>query len=326
MQSGISASQDLHTALKALLTTPSHRGLLATITSETITPGSFIPSSTPSFQDDLQNLSPHLTPTQPLYIFLRLADDLSTSDSRLVAITYVPNAAPVRQKMLFASTRLSLLRDLGGEKFAESLFVEKAEELSAEGWRKHVAHTETVAPLTAAEQESRELAEQEALESSGTAGRGLVVVGRIAVRADEEVVGALGGLEDGTLVQLRMDMKEEVLKLCEVDKAVDVKELASRIHATEPRFSFYRTGGKTLFVSTCPSGSRIKERMLFAASRGNVIALAEKEGVKVDARIEAGDPAEVGEKGVMEELGLGGGQEGVEVKSGFKKPKRPGRR
>jgi len=35
-----------------------------------------------------------------------------------VAITYVPDKAPVRQKMLYASTRLTLTRELG-----EFLFV-----------------------------------------------------------------------------------------------------------------------------------------------------------------------------------------------------------
>jgi twinfilin-like protein len=38
----------------------------------------------------------------------------------------VPNAAPVRQKMLFASTRLTLVRELGGEHFPESIFTTEA--------------------------------------------------------------------------------------------------------------------------------------------------------------------------------------------------------
>lgn len=36
-----------------------------------------------------------------------------------------------------------------------------------------------------------------------------------------------------------------------------------------------------VFVYTCPTGSSIKERMLHASSRGNAIAVAEGEGLKI---------------------------------------------
>lgn len=80
-------------------------------------PGATISSSASTFLDDLSSLKTHIQPNEALYILLRRADSLSSPDKSLVAITYVPNAAPVRQKMLFASTRLTLVRELGGEHF-----------------------------------------------------------------------------------------------------------------------------------------------------------------------------------------------------------------
>ena len=50
--------------------------------------------------------------------------------------------------MLFASTRLTLVRELGGEHFRESIFATTAEELSPKGFEKHDAHTALDAPLT----------------------------------------------------------------------------------------------------------------------------------------------------------------------------------
>ena len=78
-----------------------------------------------------------------------------------------------------------------------------------------------------------------------------------------------------------------------------------------------------MFISTCPSGAKIKERMLYAASRGNVISLAQKEGgLKVAKRIEATNPEEVTEGVILDEFKT----EAVGEKKGFAKPKRPGRR
>ncbi|CAI6337372.1 unnamed protein product [Periconia digitata] len=329
MQSGISASQELQSALGTLLSSTTQRGLLATITNETITPGATIPSTSPSFLSDLSNLSSHVTPNAALYILLRRADSLSSADKSLVAITFVPNAAPVRQKMLFASTRLTLVRELGGEHFPESVFCTEPSELTSQGWEKHVKHTESENPLTAEEQSLQDIKQAEALESRGTRAQGLAQGAGLAIRADEEIAAALTTLGEGggeNLVQLRMDVATETLQLAGTSSVSALSSLASAIDAKEPRFSFYRhtdPEASVVFISTCPSGAKIKERMLYAASRGNVIALAQKEaGLKVAKRIEATNPDEVTEQVVLDEFKT----EEKEEKKGFAKPKRPGRR
>ncbi|KAF2875125.1 hypothetical protein BDV95DRAFT_538601 [Massariosphaeria phaeospora] len=332
MQSGISASQELQTALGNLVTSPSDRGLTATISNEQIVPGATIPSTSSSFLSDLANLTSHIQPTEALYILLRRSDTLSSPDKSLVAITYVPNAAPVRQKMLFAATRLTLVRDLGGDHFPESVFCTEADDLTAKGWQKHRQHTDSADPLTAEEQSARDIRDQEALESRGTGGQGLAQGGRIAVRADGDIAAALRALGEGSvssssenLVQLRMDVASETLQLASVSSATP-SSLSSAIDGAEPRFSFYRhadAAASIVFISTCPSGAKIKERMLYAASRSNVIALAQGEaGLKVAKRIEAADPKEVTGEVVEEEFESAR----VEEKRGFAKPKKPGRR
>ncbi|KAF2107156.1 hypothetical protein BDV96DRAFT_589791 [Lophiotrema nucula] len=328
MQSGISASEELQSAFQSLVTSTSQRGLLATINKETIVPGASISSSSSSFLADLSNLSSHIKPNEALYILLRRSDDLSSSDRSLVAVTYVPNSAPVRSKMLFASTRLTLVRELGGEHFGESVFCTEADELTEKGWQKHLAHTALENPLTEEEQSLQGIRDQEALESRGTQGKSLVQGGRIAIRADDEIGAALRGLGEGgsdNLVQLRMDVPTETLQLVSSSSAT-ASSLSPSIDKSEPRFSFYRhddPDSSILFISTCPSGAKIKERMLYAASRGNVISLAQSEGgLKVAKRIEATNPEEVTEQVIAEEFKT----EAKEEKKGFAKPKRPGRR
>ena len=123
------------------------RGLLVTIAKESLVPSQTIKSTSSDFSSDLANLKAHLTPTQALYILLR-QDGAKT----FAAITYVPSTAPVRQKMLFASSRLTLVRELGTEHFRDTIFTTEPDELTESGFKKLDAHTKLEAPLTEEEQ------------------------------------------------------------------------------------------------------------------------------------------------------------------------------
>lgn len=197
----LSASVELHTAFQDLVSSPSQRGLLATIAEESLIPLETIPSSSPSFLSDLSLLTPHLTPTAPLYILLRLHPERADG---FIAITYVPDAAPVRQKTLFASTRLALVRELGLERFCESLFVTERAELEPDGWERHERSRGVEAPLTGEEQLLRGVKEAEANERGGMEGRRLEGGSKIKVEIESEVKEALKGLAAGgdSLVQL----------------------------------------------------------------------------------------------------------------------------
>lgn len=160
----LTASQELHSAFNSLVSNPSQRGLLASIQGETLVPKDTIPSSSPSFLDDLALLSPLILPAVPSYIILRLEN----APDGFVAITYVPDAAPVRQKMLFASTRLTLVRELGTERFRETLFVTEKRELEREGWERHEQSKGVAAPLTEEEEVLKGVKVAEAEARGGT--------------------------------------------------------------------------------------------------------------------------------------------------------------
>ena len=230
--------------------------------------------------------------------------------------------------MLFASTRLTLVRELGGEHFSESVFTTEASELTAEGWAKHIAHTEGDNPLTAEEQSLQDIKDAEALESRGTKPQGLAQGGRIAIRADDQIAGALKKLGEGgtdNLIQLRMNPSSETLELVSSSTATPAT-LASSIDAKEPRYVFYRhddADASIVFISTCPSAAKVRERMLYAASRGNVVALAQGEGgLKVAKKMEVSNPEEVSKEVLEGEFRVEKKEEG----KGFARPKRPGRR
>lgn len=101
--------------------------------------------------------------------------------------------------MLFAATRLTLVRELGVERFRETLFVTEAKELTSEGWERHEKHTRLEAPLTEEEREGKKLREAEAEESRGTGARSSHVSAsaELPLKLQDGLVGELEGLKDG---------------------------------------------------------------------------------------------------------------------------------
>ncbi len=109
------------------------------IKDEQLVPVQTIPSASPDFAADLSALASSLKDDEATYVILRRYGDASDG---YVAVTYVPDTAKVRQKMLYASTRLSLVRELGTERFRETLFATTKAELTAKGFQEHDKHGE----------------------------------------------------------------------------------------------------------------------------------------------------------------------------------------
>lgn len=134
MQSGITASPTLLSAFSTYTSTPSLFALPITISSESLSPLEPLPFLSPSTNDFAQNLStltPHLLPNVPIYLIIRRSEDAE----KFTCVTYVPSTAPVRSKTLFASTRSTLVRELGLEKFETQVFAtEKEEVLEIKQW------------------------------------------------------------------------------------------------------------------------------------------------------------------------------------------------
>ena len=294
-----------------------------------------MPSRNPDFIADLFLLEPYLTETKALYILLKTHPN---DTDGYAAITYVPNAAPVREKMLYASSRLTLARELGVEHFRQTLLVTSADELTAEGWAKHEAHLSQPAPLTEEESGLRGVVEAEAQESQGTTGRRGHVESTSKLPVAEGVVEALSSLREegcrGTLVQLCFALPDETLRLDSSIDDVGVAEVGGKISASEPRYSFYAhpETGEVYFVYSCPAASKVKERMVYSTAKTFVRKIAERDaGIVIARSLEASDPkddltADVfgGGEGLNGSQDAGPGSK--PAAGGFARPKRPGRR
>ncbi|KAI0480942.1 hypothetical protein GGR56DRAFT_297428 [Xylariaceae sp. FL0804] len=337
MQSGISASQELVAAFNDLLSAPSNFGLLVTIAGEALKPVTTLPSSSPDFAANVTQLAPHLRSDEALYALLRRYD----SAPAFVAVTYVPDAAKVRQKMLFASTRLTLVRELGSEHFRDTIFATTTDELSPAGFDRHDRHAELDAPLTEEERTLGDVKRAEAAAGAGTGSRQIHLSQHMKMPIATDALAALSEMgrgEGGGLVMLKIDADTETVALVPRPTAssqppATVAEAVAEISTEEPRFTFFRHRASrdgvdrdvVLFVYTNPpTGGRtkaIKSRMLYPLQKRAVLTLAEAEaGVKADAKFEVEEPAEVTDEAVSAEL-----FPQAVAKPAFKRPKRPGR-
>lgn len=104
----------------------------------------------------------------------------------------MPDTAKVRQKMLFASTRLTLVRELGREHFRETIFTTTKDELTPEGFEKHDKHESLEAPLTEEERSLQDVKQAEAAEGSrGTGTREIHLSQKMHMPVHEDALASL---------------------------------------------------------------------------------------------------------------------------------------
>lgn len=335
MQSGITASAELQDAFQNFTTDNSVFALPITISKESLSPLPPVPVSS-TFESSLSSLQEHVSPKTPIYLLVR-----TPQSDLLTAITYVPSTAPVRSKMLFASTRATLTRDLGLEKFGDSVFATDAHEiLDPQQWQAR-AHSSSSAKangadnvnLTREERELQSVKRAEEEERHGTSGRDLMGAGgsgsRLAMKITDEAKAALTELgRDGAVVILDIEMSSETLRLVSSEISPDPARFLEGIPVSQPSYAFYKYPDveETVFVYTCPGTSKVKERMTYASAKSGVLTVAMEQGVRVTRRLEASERGEIGVERLREEVGLKTDNGQSAASRGFARPKRPGRK
>ncbi|KAI1330352.1 actin depolymerizing protein [Xylariaceae sp. FL0255] len=332
MHSGIAPSQELASEFNKLLSDDSLFAVLATITGESVTPLATLPRSSSDFNSNLSQLTQYIKPNEPLYVLLRRYDDAPP----LVAISYIPIIAPPRPKMMYASTRIHLVRELGKEHFRDTLLFTEVEELTPAGFERQKAHESLAAPLTEEERSLGEVKRLEAEASTGTGTRQIHMSNHFGMPVRDDAVQALQQLGQGegrTLVMLKINSDDEAIDLVsDSSNPTSLPEAVAAISTTEPRFTFFRYRPShpqadkdyVLFFYTNPSttGTKaIKSRMLYPLQKRAVLNLAESEcKCAPDKKFEIEDPNEITEDSVLSDL-----FPKIETKTAFRRPKRPGR-
>ncbi|KAJ3020891.1 Twinfilin-1 [Thoreauomyces humboldtii] len=224
--------------------------------------------------------------------------------------------------MLYAATKATLLQDLGGSKFVDTLYGTTPDDLSLDGYRRHIKHKDASAPLTEREQEQAAMRAAECTADVGSTSR-KAHTSKTGNPLAEDGTAALLQLKEGAVksVVLYMSLETEKISVKETGQK-GFADLSSLVEPGAPRFVFFSYDTDSYaFVYVCPPAAKIREKMVYSTFRNSLILAVENDmeikltqKIEVDAIDELENPEHVSPVGTPET-----------VKKSFGRPARPGR-
>lgn len=335
--SGIGASPELLAAFTDAVNNDGIRVLKVAIVNEALVPDQTWPK-TGDLKTDFEHVQDYVEDNVPAYLLVRLdsADWLS--------ISYVPETAKIRDKMLYASTQGALKKALGENRFKDSLFATSKADLTPEAYDAHVQHMLAPKPLSAREAEMAGVRAAERA-AGATSYEGMRAkkshMGAIGLKWTEEAESAVKALADAgaesALVLLSVDMDQESLVLKDSAKGVSADQVGQRIPADEPSFALYSWPHQNnqqdvtsiVLIYCCPASSPIKQKMVYSAEANSLRHIAKGWGLDIARKAETSDPTEINEAYLMLELGhdaTGPSTPAGSERVAFAKPRGPPRR
>ncbi|BGP56066.1 hypothetical protein JCM8202_005216 [Rhodotorula sphaerocarpa] len=259
----------------------------------------------------------------PAYFAFRLTPPPA---STFAFLAYVPDHAPVRPKMLYASSTNTLVRALGDSRFAVRISAAEPNDLTYRSYLSTVNHDAAAAPLTAREAEMAEIKAAEASTaddadgSSAQAGRSIIFGHAEAEGAEGEEGGENGEIKgalpwtDEVKARVR-DLGENgevgACAILEIDIPKETVVLAAEqpttlsVPPSSPCYLLYRHTAGLVLVYSCPAASPVKSRLLYSSAVLILYkrALPQWTGQTVLKKLETSDPSEITPAWIDSELG-----------------------
>ena len=86
---------------------------------------------------------------QPCYVLFRSDErDEAGMTFRWILISWSPDSANVRQKMLYASTKATLRKEFGGGQIKDDYYANQRDDLTLEGYKRHLKSASAPGPLS----------------------------------------------------------------------------------------------------------------------------------------------------------------------------------
>lgn len=330
-QSGISASEELLEAFKEF----NVNTLVVKVDSDntSLVPDKEFPQpSSQELPDVFESLSQYFEKNhpQPSYIII---PNLSSSND-YIFISFIPDVAPIRQKMLYASTKNTILQQLGSNNFKNILSLSELDELTHDNFVKTSRNNDDTEALTQEEKDLKTLDSLQSLSLTESGLRGnqafkkelasmhnnssspnpsssaLGNTGALLFDVDSDLKGefeGIGNLKDTKkLITFNIDIAKETVKLTSTKNAVDLSQLIEALKlvidssSPHPQFAIYNyDSNKIAFIYSCPSGSKVKDRMIYASNRQGLISFLKSFTNNTDILVE-----KVLEVGDLDELDL----------------------
>ncbi|KAM4040006.1 twinfilin-1 [Anomaloglossus baeobatrachus] len=236
-------------------------------------------------QDYDDFILPLLEDKQPCYILYRL-DSQNAQGYEWIFIAWSPDYSHVRQKMLYAATRATVKKEFGGGHIKEEIFGTTKEDVSLSGYQKYLVCRSAPAPLTASEEELRQIKMNETYSEVSVDTKHQTLQG-VAFPVERDAFQALNQLKNMKLnyVQLKIDIQNEIIVLANT-AYTEVKDLPARIPKDAARYHFFlykhsHEGDyldSIVFIYSMPGyNCSIRERMLYSSCKNPLLDVIEKQ-------------------------------------------------
>lgn len=351
-QSGITISSQLNDAYKNLST---NSALIIKISSDST---ELIPDQIITGSDNTTSTTKDITILEP--IFEKLINQISQEfphpsyivisyNSNQYFISFIPDIAPIKQKMLYASTKNSLITSLGGNKLIKKFAWTELDELTLNYFIKSIDDDQGSNIKKEEEEELNSLLTEDEItlqklnnlslysttnhhhhgfkkklpsmtnDDGSTTGSGNADQD-ILYKFTPELTEQLQSIIDNSspessndndnkksLISFNIDTTKELLTLKSIDTQIEINQLIDTLNnhtssKISPQYILYNYQiGKLAFIYSCPSGSSVKDRMIYASFKNSLINHLNQlikstnidDDIIIDKNIEVGDLDEI---------------------------------
>lgn len=354
-QSGITISSQLNDAYKNLST---NSALIIKISSDST---ELIPNQIITGSDNTTSTTKDITILEP--IFEKLINQISQEfphpsyivisyNSNQYFISFIPDIAPIKQKMLYASTKNSLITSLGGNKLIKKFAWTELDELTLNYFLKSIDDDQGSNIKKEKEEELNSLLTEDEItlqklnnlslysttnhhhhhhhgfkkklpsmtnDDGSTTGSGNAdqdILYKFTPELTEQLQSIIENSSPESsndndnkksLISFNIDTTKELLTLKSIDTQIEINQLIDTLNnhtssRISPQYILYNYQiGKLAFIYSCPSGSSVKDRMIYASFKNSLINHLNQlikstnidDDIIIDKNIEVGDLDEI---------------------------------
>lgn len=351
-QSGITISSQLNDAYKNLST---NSALIIKLSSDFT---ELIPDQIITGSDNTTSTTKDITILEPM--FEKLINQISQEfphpsyivisyNSNQYFISFIPDIAPIKQKMLYASTKNSLITSLGGNKLIKKFAWTELDELTLNYFIKSIDEDQGFDIKKEEEEELNLLLTEDEItlqklnnlslysttnhhhhgfkkklpsmtnDDGSTTGSGNAdqdILYKFTPELTEQLQSIIENSSPESsndndnkksLISFNIDTTKELLTLKSIDTQIEINQLIDTLNnhtssRISPQYILYNYQiGKLAFIYSCPSGSSVKDRMIYASFKNSLINHLNQlikstnidDDIIIDKNIEVGDLDEI---------------------------------
>ncbi|KAL3269336.1 hypothetical protein HHI36_008408 [Cryptolaemus montrouzieri] len=233
-----------------------------------------------NWEDDFDKfILPLIEDDQPCYIIYRL-DTKVDANYEWLFISWSPDSAPVRQKMLYASTKATFKLEFGSAQIKEEIHGTVKSDITLNGYFKYKKNAVAPAPLTSREEELQEIRRSEVHTDYSVDSKQQTLSG-VAFPVTESAKNAIQDMINGSYdyLQFKIDMENEQIDLSFAGN-VSIDKLPSKIPLDSARYHLFKFRHthegdymeNIVFIYSMPGyNCPIRERMLYSSCKNPLL-------------------------------------------------------